>query len=150
MKYKGLIIGMAFCISSILLTLTIVGPVYITIFAEKLGKLVDDSLKIGNISGTTFYTCTAICILVYSIYMLSLVKFRQNALIWLTIFFISIFIFGNAALFYYDIRLPDAQLDGQQGMNSLDIPIKTCWLYVVFGLSHDLLINKLRKAATQR
>lgn len=142
MKYKGSKIGLVFFILSVLLTFTFVGPVFIPMFAEGIGRSVDKLFKIGNIGGTTFYTCVSICIICFSIYILSLIKYRQNSLTCLTILFISIFIFFNAALFYYDIRLPDSHIDGQQAFGSIDKPIKTCLLYLVLGLNHDLLINK--------
>ena len=142
MKYKGLKVGLVFFVLSILLTLTFVGPVFIPMFAEGIGKSVDELFKIGNISGTTFYTCVTICVICFSIYILTLVRYRQNSLASLTIFFISIFIFFNAALFYYDIRLPGSHIDGQQTFDSIDKPIKTCLLYLAFGFAHDLLINR--------
>jgi hypothetical protein len=142
LKYTGLKVGLVFFVLSILLTLTLVGPAFIPMFAEGIGKSVDQLFKIGNISGTTFYTCTIICVICFSIYIFALVKYRQNSLTYLTIFFISIFIFFNAALFYYNIRLPDSHIDGQQIFDSIDKPIKTCLLYIVLGFGHDLLINR--------
>ena len=99
MKYKGLKIGIIFFISSILLTLTFIGPVFIPIFAEMIGKSIDELFNIGNISGTTFYTCVTVCVLCFIAYILTLIWWRQNSITGLIIFFISIFIFLNAALF---------------------------------------------------
>ena len=45
MKYKGLKIGTIFLVLSILLTLTIIGPVFIPIFAEIIGKSIDKLLN---------------------------------------------------------------------------------------------------------
>jgi hypothetical protein len=145
MKFKGLKIGLVFFVLSILLTLTFVGPVFIPIFAEGIGKSIDELFNIGNISGTTFYTCVTVCILCFLIYIFTLFKYRQNSLASLTMFFISIFIFLNAALFYYSIRFPDSHIDGQQAFDSIGKPIETCLLYLAFGLGHDFFMNKHNK-----
>ena len=142
MKFKGLKIGLVFFVLSILLTLTFVGPVFIPMFAEGIGKSIDELFNLGNISGTTFYTCVTICILCFAVYILTLIKYRQNSLSTLTIFFVSIFIFLNAALFYYSIRFPDSHIDGQQAFDSIDKPVKTCLLYLVFGVGHDFYMKR--------
>jgi hypothetical protein len=139
MKYQGLKIGFVFFVLSILLTLTFVGPASIPMFAEAIGKFVNDMFNIGNIGGTTFYTSISICCICLILYVLALVKFRQQSIVALTAFFISVFIFLNAALFYYSIRLPNSHIDGQLAFDSIDKPIKTCLLYLVFGVIHDLL-----------
>ena len=152
MKYQGFKIGFVFFVISILLTLTIVGPVFIPMLAEGIGHLVDKLFNIGNVSGTTFYTCVTICCLCFIAYVLTLLKFKQYVAETLTIFFISIFIFLNAALFYYSIRLPNSHIDGQQAFDSIDKPIKTCLLYLAFGLIHDFLIknNAERNVSRER
>lgn len=142
MKFKGFKVGLIFLVFSILLTLTFVGPVFIPMFAEGIGKSINDLFNLENISGTTFYTCVTICLLCFAFYVLTLIKCKQNSLISLTIFFVSIFIFLNAALFYYNIRFPDSHIDGQQAFDSIDKPVKTCLLYLVFGLGHDFFMNK--------
>lgn len=139
MKNPGLKIGLVFFVLSILLTLTFVGPVFIPMFAEGIGSSVDKLFNIGNVRGTTFYTCVAICCVCLIVYIVTLLRFRQHSTAALTILFISIFIFFNAALFYYSIRLPNSHMDGQQAFDSIDKPIKTCLLYLAFGLVHDLL-----------
>ena len=141
MRYKGLKVGTIFFISSILLTLTFIGPIFIPMFAEIIGKSIDELFNIGNISGTTFYTCVTICILSFIAYILTLIWWRHNSITSLIIFFISIFIFLNAALFYFNIRFPDSHIDGQQAFDSIDKPIKTCLLYLFFGLGHDFLMG---------
>ena len=141
MKNPGLKIGFAFFVLSILLTLTIVGPIFIPVFAEGIGTSIDKLFKVGNVGGTTFYTCVIICCLCLVAYILTVWKFRKHSKMALTLFFLSIFIFLNAALFYYDIRLPNSRIDGQQAMNSIDKPIKTCLLYLVFGVVHDMIPN---------
>ena len=141
MRYKGLKVGTIFFISSILLTLTFIGPIFIPMFAEIIGKSIDELFNIGNISGTTFYTCVTICILSFIAYILTLIWWRHNSITSLIIFFISIFIFLNAALFYFNIRFADSHIDGQQAFDSIDKPIKTCLLYLFFGLGHDFLMG---------
>lgn len=139
MKYQGLKIGFVFFGLSILLTLTFVGPIFIPMFAEGIGNSIDKLLNVGNVSGTTFYTCVTICCICFIAYVLTLFRFKQQSITTLTIFFISIFIFLNAALFYYSIRLPNSHIDGQQAFDSIDKPVETCLLYLAFGLVHDIL-----------
>ncbi len=146
MNFKGVKRGFIFFILSILLTLTFVGPIYIPMFAESIGQAINDIFKIGNISGTTFfYTCMTIFSVCLTIYIYSLFKKIDQSLSALTIFFISIFLFFNAALFYYDIRLPNSHIDGQQIFDSIDKPIKTSLLYLILGIGHDFLIYRIEK-----
>jgi len=142
MKFKGFKIGLIFFGLSLLLTVTFVGPIYIPMFAEGVGSSIDRSFNIGNIGGTTFYTCVIICVVCFIIYVLTFVKYKEKSSPVLVLFFISVFIFLNAALFYYNIRLPGVHIDGQQFFDSVDKPVKTCLLYPILGFGHDLIMNR--------
>lgn len=148
MEFKGFKIGLLFFVLSILLTMTFVGPVFIPIIAEGIGKSIDEFFSFGNIRGTTFYACVTVCILCLAIYIITLVKYRRRSWGALTLFFASVFIFLNAALFYYSIRFPDSHIDGQQAFDSIDKPIKTCLLYLAFGLGHDFFTKKFTSMIT--
>ena len=149
MKLKGIKVGLVFFVLSILATVTLVAPVFIIMFVEGIGKTINKSFNIGNLGGTTFYTCVSVCILCFIVYIFTLVKYKQNSFANLTLFFISIFVFLNGALFYYNIRLPNSPVDGQQIFDSVGEPIKTCLLYLFFGAIHDFYIKKYSKTNTE-
>ena len=144
MKYSGLKTGFVFFALSIIIVLTFFGPVFILFVSEGIGSAINSLIKAGNVSGTTFYTSITLCLLTLGIYIFTFIKHRQSSIGALTFFFATLFIFLNAALFYYKIRLPNSHIDGQQAFDIIDKPIKTCLLYILFGLGHDIANFKIK------
>lgn len=145
MKYSGLKTGFVFFTLSIIITLTFVGPVFILFISEGIGTSINTLIKAGNVSGTTFYTSIAFCLLTLGIYIFTFIRHRPSSIGTLTLFFATLFIFLNAALFYYKIRLPNSHIDGQQAFDIIDKPIRTCILYLLFGLGHDIANYRFKK-----
>ncbi len=147
MIHQGKKIGLTFFLLSILLTLTYVGPVMLIFYVEKLGSFIDNIFDINNVSGTTYYISLFACIVALILYPVCLLKkpnYLTGALITLFLVFL---IFLNAALFYFDIRFPDSRIDGQQLFDSVDKPLKTSFIYIVFGFLHDYIQNsKIKKS----
>jgi hypothetical protein len=141
MKVKGQRVGFVFFAFSIFLTLTFIGPIFIPFIVESIGKYIDELFKIGNICGTSYYLSVTVFTLCFFVYILTFIKYRQYSIVFLTIFFTSILLFLNAALFYYPIRLPGSRMDGQQAFYIIDKPIKTSLLYLVFGYLHDYYVD---------
>ena len=144
MKYSGLKTGFVFFALSIIVVLTFVGPVFILFVSEEIGSSIDSLIKAGNVSGTTFYTSITLCLLTLGIYIFTFIKHRQSSIVALKLFFATLFIFLNAAIFYNKIRLPNSHIDGQQAFDIIDKPIRTCILYLLFGLGHDIANYKFK------
>ena len=141
MRYTGFKLGLVFFLLSIVLTLTVLVPVLIIITVDEFGSSVDKLFAIGNVGGTTFYTCITICIIALGSYISSLFKFKQHSVFLLGVLFTAILVFLNSAIVYYDIRLPEARVDGQQSMAIIGMPMKTSLLYLVFGWIHELVMK---------
>lgn len=144
MKYSGLKTGFVFFALSIIIVLTFIGPVFILFVSEGIGSSINSLIKAGNVNGTTFYTSITLCLLTLMIYIFTFIRYRNFSIITLSLFFGTLFIFLNAALFYYKIRLPNSRIDGQKVFDIVDKPIKTCVLYLLFGLGHDLANYKFK------
>jgi hypothetical protein len=141
MKYSGIFIGFIFCVGSILLYFSLIGPLFLLFISEPIGSAINSIFELENISGTTFYSSVGFCALSLSVYLFILLKKPKHSARMLIFLFTIILIFFNSALFYFDIRKPNAHVDGQQIFGIIDKPLKTCLIYPIIGILHDFYLS---------
>ncbi len=140
----GLKLGFAFCMGSILLTYTFIGPLYILFFTEPIGAFFDDLFGIHHIGKSTFGLCLFMLIFVLVLYSFSFKMWTpsiQDACLFLL--FLSILIFLNSLLFYADFIKPNFKMDGQQAFGIIRLPLVTSWIYLIIGYFHSFLRQKM-------
>ena len=147
MKYTGVKIGLVFFAISVICTLTLLPPVLLLEFVESFGSTINDIFNLGNVSGTCFYLGAGMVMVSSILFFVALWRSKDDMTGQLVLLFLVLLVFLNAAIVYYDIRLPDAHIDGQQAFHIIPQPLATSWIYPLIGLIHDAWLARQHRAA---
>lgn len=139
MKRFGLIAGIIFCLLSLILSVTFIGPLILLSLAGSLGELSMNLTGSENLQQSTLFVSILISLFALSSYLIQVVRRKQPSKIHLTLLFSLLLVFMNASFCLI--------IAYQQGVNQtvdlqfimLSMPLYTCWIYLVLGFFHDLL-----------